>query len=277
MKTKKIFYLFLITSLLITSCSSDDDSNNPGEISQPGNYFPSSLNNYWIYDVMSTDNSINETTVSTDSLYVISETATTFTLDVNDNMMANGAMDSFLTNGILTPTENNLTLNGTLELPPEISDLVDFEINLSNVILYDTEATLGAELSSNSNTIEQDFNGIPISINYELTTNALGFSESMTLNGETYSNVISSDLKLNLSVIATIDVSGFPIDIAILESQDVLSITNYYVQSIGLVRSESESSYEISDAFQLTGIEIGVPVSGSTSNIQELFEYLVAE
>ena len=158
MKTKKIFYLFLITSLLITSCSSDDDSNNSGEISQPGNYFPSSLNNYWNFNVVNTDNDTNESTVSTDSLYVASETGTIFSLGVNDNMVANGTMDSFLTNGNLTPTENNLIFNGTLELPPEISNLVDFEINLSNVVLYDTEAALGAELSSNSNTIEQDFN-----------------------------------------------------------------------------------------------------------------------
>jgi len=278
MKSFKLLFLFLFTSLLITSCSSDDDNTDPGEISQPGNYFPSSLNNYWNFDVINTDNT-NEPVVSTDSLYVASETGSVFTLEVNDNMVANGTMDSFLINGSLTPSENNLIFSGTLELPEEISDFVDFEINLSNVVLYDTEAALGAELSSNSSTIEQDFNGIPITINYELTTNALGFSESMSLNGEMYSNVITSDIKLNLNVTATIEVFGNPTTIAILESQDVLSITNYYAQAIGLVRSESESSYEIS-AVAITlfnELEIDVPPSGSGSNVQELSDYFVAE
>lgn len=282
MKPLKFSILFLFT-LLIVACS-DDSSDVPNVIpvnGSVGNYFPSSLNNYWNYDIISTDNNTGQVVNTVDSLYVSSQVDPNFTLSANDTGVASGAMNGLLTSGTLSKSNTALILDGSLALPPEITALIDFDIVLNDMKLYDTAATNGQILSSNSNLVQQDFNGIPLSINYTLSTQAMGFDESINLNGDNYTNVTSAKIILNIKVVATITVSGFTVPVTVLEAQDVLAISNYFAQDIGLARSEANTSYQISptalSALAAAGINLGVPDSGSSSNTQELSSYFIAE
>ena len=283
----KYFKTYCIALLVLTtafSCS-DDDSDTPNDPTNEnpntvaGNYFPLTVSDYWNYDVENTNNTTSETTMSTDNLYVISETAGVYDLDVNNGLIANGTMDSYLSNVSLARNETTLISNGALELPAEISDLIDFEININNIVLYDTEANNDVELSSNSSSVQQDFNGVPVTISYTLFSKSVDFSEEMMINGSNYDNVLTTKLVLNLNVAATLSVQGIPFNINIIEPQNVLVITNYFSKNIGLIKAEANTSYTISptaiSALELAGFEINVPTSGSTTNIQNLTTYSV--
>ncbi|MDG1715474.1 hypothetical protein [Lacinutrix sp.] len=287
MKNLKHIILPLIAMLFIVSCSEDNNdsntnnnNNNGGNIIE-GNYFPSTVNNYWKYDVTSTDNTTNQNIVSLDSLYVVAETVTTAMLDVNDGLAANGPIIGLLASGTLTKSDTTLAVDGALELPAEITDLIDFDIALNNFILYNIEANNNTQLASNSNSITQDFNGFPLTIAYQLKSTALGHSENLNLNGTSFSNVVSSKMTLNLSVSTTITVAGISFPLSILNAQDILVSTNYYVEDIGLVQADSNTNYQISataiTALEAAGVNLPIPASGSTSVLQALADYSLAE
>jgi hypothetical protein len=285
MKNLKHIVLAFITMLFIVSCSEDNNENNTNNTTGintiEGNYFPSSLDNYWKYDVTSTDNTTNQNIVSLDSLYVINETATTAILDINDGLPANGPITGLLASGTLTKSDTTLAVDGALELPAEITDLIDFEIALNNFVLYNIEANNNTQLASNSNSITQDFNGFPLTIAYQLSSTALGYSENLELNGTLFSNVVSSKMTLNLSVSTTITVAGISFPLSILDAQDILVSTNYYVEDIGLVQADSNTNYQISataiTALEAAGVNLPIPASGSTSVLQTLADYSLAE
>lgn len=293
MKNIKSFILPIIITAFLFSCSNDDivtnndtftnndnDSGDPAAAAE-GNYFPSSTANYWKYNVSTLDNTTNDNIASQDSLYVVTETPPTLMLDVNDGLPANGPIIGLLSSGTLTKSNITLSLDGILELPAQLSDLVDFDIALNNFVLYNTEANINTQLASNTNTLTQDFNGFPLTIAYQLTSTALGFSESLMLNGTTYSNVVTSKLSLNLSVSTTINIAGIDFPLAILEPNDVLVSTNYYVEGIGLVRANSGTSYQISaaaiTALENFGVVLPIPPSGSTTIDQIIDVFSVME
>lgn len=283
MKGYKKIILLSFLAVFALSCSGEGVQNpgNTNETATDGNYFPSTENDFWNYEVSNTDNTTSETITSNDSLYVVSETANTFMLDVNEGMPANGTMNGFLSSGILTRTNTALILNGTLELPEEIASLFNFDITLNDFILFDASAGTNTELSANTNTISQDFNGLPITITYVLSTKALGNSENITLNDTLYNKVTASQLTLNISVSTIVSFGGFPITVAILDPQDILVSTNYFADTIGLVQATSQSNYQISDtaiaALEAAGQTLAIPTSGSSTNIQNLNTFFVAE
>ncbi|MGB0982213.1 MAG: hypothetical protein ACPGUH_08960 [Winogradskyella sp.] len=282
MKNIKHLLLPFVALCIITSCSNDDTPTND-DVANEGNFFPSTVNDFWKYDVSNTNNATNETTMSQDSLYVVSETDTNFTLGVNNGLPANGAVLALMTSGDLTRTNTTLTLDGSLDLPSEITELIDFDINLVDFLLYNTEAANATELASYGNTITQNFNGIPLTITYQLTSTSLGFTENLTLNNVAYTDVVSSKLTLAISITASVEVvPGFPIDIAILESQDILDSTNYFAKNIGLVHADSAAAYQI-NPLAVTAIETAlgtdfpIPASGSSTITQVLVAYDIAE
>lgn len=282
-RNKKIIFLCISTALVI-SCSTEgvENSNNTtSESTVEGNYFPSVVNDFWNYEVSNTTNLDMETTLSTDSLYVVSQNTNTFMLEVNEGMPANGILCGILSSGNLTKSNTNLVLNGSLALPEEIASVFNFEITLNNLVLFDASAENNTLLSSTTNTISQDFNGLPVTITYLLSTKALGNFDNLSLNDTIYNTVTASQLTLNLSVSTTISFGGFPINITILEPQDILVSTNYFADTIGLVQASSEINYQISAtaiaALEAAGQSLVIPDSGSSTNIENLMTFSVTE
>ncbi len=287
MKNIQILFLALITSLFFASCSSDDDGGN-GNNSEPetGNFFPSTVGNLWTYNVESINQEDSDLDYSiTDFITVETETGNSFTLIANNNISpAGGTMNAILTSGTLTRGESTLSFSGDLQLSEEFSNFSLSSISLQNVELYDLNASNNEVLSEFSNTLNEDFdlNGsaIPLTINYTLTTNKLSTSNSVTVDGESYSNVIKTELSLTLEVIASLDILGTgATDYDLLPTQDVLVIENYFAENVGLIKSEAVQSYTLNEdlvgILESFNIDFGLPTVSNVENTQELDNYLV--
>lgn len=266
----------LIFSLLVFNCSDDNDNtitDNQNQFS--GEFLPLSIDNQWNYDVENTNNNTSETTNTQDVLKVESETTSGFSLTVNDGQIANGTMSGILTTGDLSLTETTLATNGTVGLPV---DILDFEIQLDNALLYDTEATNGEQLSIQSGTFTQDFQGYPITVNYSLFSMQLENLENMEVLGVNYDTVTSANISLELSVSTEVTVLGFTQTISILDTQNVLSVDAFYAKNIGLISATANSGYTLNPStvtiLEQLGADLSMlPTSTSIVNTQELTSY----
>ncbi|MBN2867892.1 MAG: hypothetical protein JXK08_04410 [Flavobacteriaceae bacterium] len=266
----------LIISLLVFNCSDNNDNtitDNQNQFS--GEFLPLSIDNQWNYDVENTNNNTSETTNTQDVLKVESETTSGFSLTVNDGQIANGTMSGILTTGDLSLTETTLATNGTVGLPV---DILDFEIQLDNALLYDTEATNGEQLSIQSGTFTQDFQGYPITINYSLFSTQLENLENMEVLGVNYDTVTSANISLELSVSTEVTVLGFTQTISILDTQNVLYVDAFYAKNIGLISATANSGYTLNPStvtiLEQLGADLSMlPTSTSIVNTQELTSY----
>ncbi len=288
MKTMKQLFLMLTVALFVASCSSDDDGGTNPPTNPPtdntGNYFPLTVDDYWNYDVEYTDNNdSNNNSSSSDFLYVASETNGSFDLGVNTNDIANGAMNGILVNGTLERTESTLILDGSISIP--FPGFETSSIDFTDMVLYDLNAANNSQLASTSGTINQDIDLggdiVPVTINYIVSTTQINNNSSITVNGENYTSVSKTNFKLNLNVSTTVTFGSQTINLSILNNQDVTVGTNYFVENIGLVKSETAINYQVNqntiELLTTFGIDIPFPTSGSATNVQEMTDYMVAE
>ena len=287
MKNLQILSFALIATFLLAGCSSNDDNDGGDYNNDPiiGNYFPSVANNLWIYDVENTSSTNPEIDFDNESDFLKVNTATgnTFTLQVdnNNNDIPYGTMNEILSAGTLTMGESTLSYSGSLELPDEFSQFSNQTISLQNVLLYDLNASNNSVLTEVSDTIEEQLmlaeNTVPLVIDYTLTTKKISTSNSMTVSGESYSNVIKTRLELNVTIYVVIPVLG---NMNVISNQDVLVIDNYFAEDIGLIKSEAEQSYDINQAFLDVlnsfepPIDLGIATTFQVENVQELDDYL---
>ena len=256
---KKLTYLFV--ALFIISCSSSDDDSN---ISIPDNYFPLAEHSYWTYD--------NESNIGAtrDSLYVagIEETNGVNNTVFGAQQPVVGFMTTLFSQSLVRGTETQLIINGEIGAPP-IEGFPDISIPLEDVLLYNTEADNGTLLSEASGEIEQDLDGIPIIISYSVST----VQGEMFNSFEGYNDVISSKIIVNLSIVAEIEIlPGVVLPIPILAAQDIMTVTNYYANTIGLISSENFIEYELQDLSEY-GIEFPFPSEDSRTATQDIDTY----
>jgi len=271
-------YLFLFLFIFI-SCSNDDNTNESNEpVLTASDFSPNTQGDYWKYNVISSSEDLPDMDFnSIDSLYVATTSSTSYTLDANNGIGADGSMNSILTSGTLSTTNTALSYSGALDLPIDLD--IDQSLEISDLVLLDLNADNGAVLSSFEGTFSEDINiqgnVIPINVNYELFTAKENFYESKTINGTSYSNVYEGSLGLNLSVTGTITF----FDIDILESQDILLINYYYGANIGLLRAESSQGFELAPPIialiEQTGGGGELPSSATVIGLEELSNYLI--
>ena len=263
---KKITYLLI--ALVIVSCSSDDDngSNPSGETY---NYFPLTQNTYWTYDTES-----EQAGPARDSLYVsgVEEINGVVNTVLGAQEPTSGFMTALLSQSLVRATNTSLLLNGELGAPP-VEGFPEITIPLVDVKLYDSEAAVGEVLNEVSGEIEQTVQDIPLVIGYTIKT----IQKETFENGYGgFSQVISSDLIVNLSINAVIDFNGFPITIPIMQAQDVITVTNYYADEIGLIDSDTLIEYQLEDLSGL-GIELPFPEQDSQTATQVIDIYHIAD
>ncbi|PNQ72999.1 hypothetical protein C1T31_08350 [Hanstruepera neustonica] len=286
MKKIKQFVPILAILTFALSCSSDDGGTIPIITNPPsdntGNYFPLTEDDYWNYDVAYRDNNdSNNNSDSADFLFVDTQLGSTYDLGVNTNDIANGTMNAILVNGTLERTESTLLLDGSIAIP--FPGFETSNIDFTDIILYDLNASNNSLLSSNSGTIVQDVDLggdiVPITINYIISSNQENNDSSITVNGESYSSVSKANFKINLDISTIVTFGTQNINLPIISSQDVSVSTNYFVENVGLVKSETTITYQINqstiDLLNTIGVEIPFPTSGSATNVQELTDYMV--
>lgn len=287
MNNLQILSFALIATLMFTSCSSDDDGDNNNEPIL-GDYFPSSNTNIWTYDVDNTSSTDPDLNFTDESDFVTIETSTgnSFTLEVNNGGIPNGTMNGFISNGTLNRGESTLAFTGNMELPEEFDDFSDETIMLQNFVLYDLNAVNNAVMDEINDTIieDLDLNGttVPITVVYSLTSEKINSMNSMSVNGESYSNVIRTRITLNMDIFASIDILGGnnPIDYDIIEDQNVLIIDNYFSEDVGLIKSEAVQAYQLEQQFidlmaLIPNNDLDVPESMNVENVQDLDDYQV--
>ena len=266
----------LLFCLLLWNCSEDDTSSEdtPNE-TFTGNFFPLTTNNEWRYEVNNTDNDTNTTETNEDVLTVESESSNGFTLTANNGTVAYGTMSNILTTGELTRTETTLATNGSLSLP---IDGLDFSIDFNNALLYDTQASLNTELSSQTDSFTQDLQGFPITITYELTSTQLENLNNLSVLNTNYDTVTSANITLRLSVSTTVTVGGFTQTLSLIDMQDVMSVDAFYAKNVGLISADAQIGYTLNantlTLLELAGIELtNLPTSMSVTNTQKLTTY----
>ena len=273
MKKLKFTTLLLIAILFLTACSKDKDE----DITITGDYFPSALNNYWNYDVKSTDNGTKINTSTQDFISVDSGTATNFKLDANNGNIANGVMNTILTNGQLIRTGAELLINGKLEIP-----IIGFEtlsIPLVNAILYDLNANNGSTLSIFEGELTQVLNDLPFTLVYKLSFNKGQNQNSLKVKTVTYNKVTSTNINLNLTIKTEITINNIVKELTVLNAQDLLSVKAYYGENVGLLLSDAVVNFELDantvSVLKLAGIELNAPVKQSITSKEELSSYKV--
>ncbi|MCC1485117.1 hypothetical protein [Winogradskyella immobilis] len=282
MKTNALY--FILSLFIIVSCSSsDDDGNTPNE---PiiGNYYPSVANNTWIYNVENLsidDATLNSTGVD---LVEINTSGNPFTIEVNSgNSSANGLMNAILNSGTLNRSGSTLGINGTINLPEQLEIISNSSLNLSNFVLYDLNANINQQLSEINDVLtdEININGsiIPINAIYSITSTRRNNLNSLDVDGETFNDIISTEINVNITITATIDIAGSSTTVTVVNAQDVLNITSFFAEDIGLIQSEATQSYTLDPAFlnllQVVNITLDFPTSLSVDNTQELDSFQV--
>lgn len=247
------------------SCSSDDNNGNSFEI-------PLTNGSFWTYDVE------NEMENTRDSLYISNDTiinSKTYKKFKTKNNIATGFYSSSLRNNGVRFSEGKLLMSGDLSLAGGADLGLDFDLTLDDFIIFNRNATAGQLLSTKSGIIEENIDGIPITINYSLKSfGGETFSTYTSPNGDVYSNVKKVIIKLNVTITSTQTIEGvpFPITINVLTPQDVIVSTQYIASGIGVVYTNTDTSYTLNSTI---ADQFGIPASGSQNQKEFLDDYQI--
>jgi hypothetical protein len=280
--------LLIFSALSFIGCSGDDDTNsgttngdNSGDGNGDGNgdntptfenFLPLTIANFWRYDVNTTDDQGTPPSTSTDEITTTGTTTigtlTYFTHEANAD--ATGTMTGLLTQNVVRNDAGKYHMDGELVIPLGQLGGDDVVITLNDALFLDESASDGAILSTQSGTITQTIQTLPMTIEYTLETVQQEALSSHMVAGDAiiYNDILKSQIILRLSV-AT-EIAGFPI--TVLAEQDVLTIDNFYANAIGLVDSDSVFTYTLNTL----PVDIGIPDTVTTTTTQELTDYTVS-
>lgn len=259
---KKIYYLTIL-SVLLFSCSSDNDDN----LNNQTNFdLPVTIGNYWVYDVESSGNPTTK-----DSLFISRDTligTNTYKKFETENNLATGFYSSSLKNNGVRESQNKLLLSGDLSLGNGQLP-VGLDLSLSDFIIFKANASNNETLSTKNGIINETINGYPITIDYTLKSIAgENISQFTSPNSDIYDDVKVTKVILNATISTTI--SG--INIPIITDQDVLTSLQYIANGIGVVHTNTTITYTIS---QLIADQLGVPATSTQIQNEFLTNYFV--
>lgn len=283
----KPIYLFAAL-LVLFGCDEayESDNSESGNTSPPvSDFSPSGSGAYWIYDVTSSSSQVSDLNfTSMDSIYVASNNGNSFTLDANDDGIASGNMNILLANGTLNKTSTTLVFDGAIDLPENLADLgFTQDLSIENMTLLDLNASNGEALFLSegdfSETIDIQGVGVPVEVRSKITTTKINLHDTKTLNGTDYDNVFEGEFALNISITGTFTVGVIEQTIPILEAQDVMKTTYFYVENIGLVRAETDQGISLSSQLtallSLLNITLDIPTAVAIENVEELRDFSV--
>lgn len=266
MKTKLFFIVIAFT--LLAGCSSD----NSGSFNS-GVYLPLADGNYWTYDVTI----VGQAMSNRDSLYIANDTVIntkTYKKFKTLNIPFGFYSNSLRNNGVRKESDA-LYMTGNAGL--NLGNVLPIDLSVTDLMIFKENATVNQELGSVSGVINQDFQGYPLVINYTLKTTALETLPTFAIDEfHSYTDVKKVKTTLNLSISTTITAPGipFPLTVQLLNSQDVVSSTQFYAKNIGMVYASTVISYELQD-FSQFGFTLPIPQSGSQTQNELLHGYLV--
>ena len=282
---KKVIYLF-IGFVFILSCSDEAyDSNTDNSNDTTADFSPSGDNDYWIYDVVSSSADVPEMNfTATDSIYISSVDENSLTFNANNDGVANGSMNILLTNGTINKTPTTLVFDGNIDVPQNLLDLgFTQDLTIENMTLLNLEASNNEEMfvqeSDFSETIDIMDTDVPIEISSRISTKKINFYTNKAINGTNYNDVFEAEFALNIDINGTFSVAGFAQTVPVLEAQDVMKVTYFYANNIGLIRAETiqgvSLSSQLTGLLELLSIPLDFPANVSIEGIEELSDYSI--
>lgn len=255
---KKI--LLIVLGLSLFSCSNDDEGNSAAiETSDFTTALPLNSGNYWTYDVVGT-------ATTRDSLYISGDTIiapNTYKKFKNKDNIATGFYCTSVNNNGVRKDGGKLLLSGDFSFGMGATLPVGLDLNLVDFIIFKEYATSGEIINEKTGSFAQDFNGMPLTIEYKLkSVGGENFSNYTSPNGDTYTNVKSTKVILNLKVTTTQVFAGIPVTITVLQPQDVVTSTQYLSKNIGVVYTNTLTTYNVDAAI---ATQLGIPASNSQS------------
>jgi hypothetical protein len=254
MKSIKSKLSLILGIIFLISCSSDDDAmndvnegddntNDPNIEEVAENFFPLVVGNSWDYEnTLSSPSQQDIVSNETLSVSTTSEVSGDTVYELNsDNPVGSGPVTLALSQGKLNKSNSSLLYTGEFGLG--LNNFPEINFTLENTVIFDTSVSSGTELFSQDETIEQEFQGIPLTIDYTLTTIK---GDNFDTNGVTYDNVISSQLIVNLEITANIT-DPLPVSVTIVQSQDAVVVTNFFADGVGLIESETDTAIVFED------------------------------
>ena len=266
--------------VLISSCeqpigyvdNNDDDNDTP---TSPNNFFPLTNDNDWTYNV-TTDDNTNPATNTTD-IITVDETTVINTNDyygMSSSAGSSGTMTQLFDQNYFRSEAGVFYTDGNFTLPLSNFGGSDIVIDLNEAKLIDDSQASGTILESQSGTTAQNIGGFDLDIEYTFKTIQKETTNNHTVETVVYDNIIKSDIILSLKVTTTVNI-GVPIVVTLLDTQDVLTINNYYADGIGLIDSNAIFTYQLEDLSALP-VTIPIPETATITTIQKITAFTVA-
>ncbi|MDN6280434.1 MAG: hypothetical protein L0J45_05465, partial [Psychroflexus sp.] len=242
--------LALLILIATTMACSDDDS--VAHEYQVRSYFNLAADNSWTYN--NTYSSENKPPQDGSETLIVDELTTENGKDFyqlkSTNIEVPGLTTSFLTSGKLAESEDQSSLFYTGDFNLSILEqLPEINIDVQELKLYDQNLSTGTNMFLKDEVINQTISDIPLTISVEVYSNYLGNLGSKSVNGETYTNVIASEIIVKAKVTSSLAFTT----ITVLEQQDFFKATLYFAPQIGLIKSDAmiEATFEDLSSFGL--------------------------
>ncbi len=267
MKNKIITLLF---GIALVGCSSDDNSDNNNIGGGANDYLPQQQGNYWVYDVNSDEFS------GRDSLYVSGTTAsqgdTYYTYATSEAPY--GFYSSLMTSGQSRASGSKIFMNGTLGLGDIFGEGLEFEIELNDFVIFDANASQGQTLDSESGNFTIPYTPeVELKVDYTLFAKAGQSYPNRTLtNGDSYDDVKSVTIAISAKITADLVISGFPISFVVLDTQEIVSSTQYYANTVGVIDVNTDFQYQLNE---IPGYELPMPQNFQSNTTEVLEDYVV--
>ncbi|MFT5861946.1 MAG: CheY-like chemotaxis protein [Flavobacteriales bacterium] len=269
MKNYSYLIGFLIASFFFMSCDSTDEANEILEdledtILFEDMYFSLFVGDTWRYNV-----SVDAMPATQDTLTVLNDqNAPIGFAKLEASPTSTGFMTGLLGNGFIQELDNKLVYQGFLDLPVDPDNPI--QIDVAEAIVYDLQMPSGSTLSVIEQTITQDLNGIPITIDVVATTIQRNIITNYTVSGQTFEKAVQSSLVVTATISA--EILGFPV--TLLNTQEVFVAENTFGLNVGLVASTATLDYEFVDLSPF-GITLPFSPSATSVSIQEIDSYVV--
>jgi hypothetical protein len=210
-----------------------------------------------------------------DSLYVSGDTvinSKTYKKLKTKEPIAYGFFSNTLSNNGIRQENGKTYLSGTAGL--NIAENLPFDLEISDFVIYDQNATDNQQLASTSGTVNQEIEGYTVAFDYTLSSKAKAAISNFTSGTEQYSNVKPVEITLNMSISVTVTIPGVPIPLTfdLMEPQNVVVSTQYYAQGIGVVKNTTDINYTLA---QIPQVELPIPQTGSEHQEEILVDYSV--
>ena len=230
------------------------------------------MGNNWIYDV-ATDDGTNPVTTTVDEI-TVDETTTLNTFEyfgMTSSVGSSGTMSQLYDQNYFRVYNGITYMTGDFTLPLSAFGGTDIVISLNDTMLIDESKSAGTILSSQSGDTAQNIGGFDLDITYTFKTVQQETMPSHIVGAETFNDIIKSDIILSIKVTTVVNI-GVPITITLIDTQDVLTINNYYANNIGLIESEATTTYTLEDLSALP-ITIPIPTTATIIADQKITSY----